>query len=170
MLGGSFGCTEAIPAKKSGIFAFFLLFFSKKIPPFLYPKRHLLNGIYMPNICGTSPTVQRDFFPGRGAPNRHLQQAWKIFPMAAVHPGNILMPRNDPRHQGKLGEGDSHGCCTQEYFDAAEWRQVPGGGQGDVIPMVAAPGSLPNQTEIPVCRPDSCRLPILANYPYWECR
>ena len=81
MLGGSFGCTEVILAKKSGIFAFFFaffciffsLFFSKKIPPFLYPKRHLLNGIYMPNICGTSPAVRWDFFPGGGAPNRRLQ-------------------------------------------------------------------------------------------------
>ena len=124
----------------------------------------------MPNICGTGPAVRGDFFPGGGAPNRRLQQAWKIFPTAAAHPGNILMPRNDPRRQGKPGEGDSHGCCTREYFDAAEWRQAPGGGQGDVIPTVAAPGSLPDQTEIPVCRPDSRRSPIPANYPYWECR
>ena len=124
----------------------------------------------MPNICGTGPAVRGDFFPGRGAPNRRLQQAWKIFPTAAAHPGNILMPRNDPRRQGKPGEGDSHGCCTWEYFDAVEWRQAPGGSQGDVIPTVAAPGSLPDQTETPVCHPDSRRSPIPANYSYWECR
>ena len=101
MLGGLFGCTEAILAKKSRIFAFFFTFFSKKIPLFLYPKRHLLNGIYMPNICGTVPAVWQDFFPGGDAPNRHLQQAWKIFPTAAAHPGNILMPWNGARCQGE---------------------------------------------------------------------
>ena len=102
MLGGSFGCTEVILAKKkTGFLHFFFTFFSKKIPPFLYPKRHLLNGIYMPNICGTGPTVRRDFFPGRGAPNRRLQQAWKIFPTAAAHPRNILMPQNGARCQGE---------------------------------------------------------------------
>ena len=68
-------------------------------------------------------------------------------------------------------ENISHGCSTsREYFDAAEWHQAPGGSQGDVIPTVAAPGSLPDQTETPVCHPDSHRSPIPANYPYWECR
>ena len=55
-------------------------------------------------------------------------------------PGNILMPWNGAR-------------C-----------------QGDGIPTVAAPRSLPDQTEILVCCPDSHWSPIPANYPYWECR
>ena len=96
------------PAKKKrnflGIFSLFSAFFFQKKPPppaFVSKEVFIKWYIYMPNICGTSPAVWGDFFPGGGAPNRCLQQAWKIFPTAAAHPGNILMPWNDPRRQGE---------------------------------------------------------------------
>jgi len=32
----------------------------------------------------------------------------------AAHPEDFLMPRNEPRRQGRPGEGCSHGCYTRE--------------------------------------------------------
>ena len=150
--GGRLGAQRQSHQKKVGFFwvfffCFFLFFFfffwKTPLPPLLYPKRYLLNGIY---TC-------------------------LIYVELALQCGGIFFQVRVPQQTPAASmENIYHGCsASREYFDAVEWCQVPGGSQGDVIPTVTASGSLPDQTEILMCHPDSRWSPILANYPYWEC-
>ena len=107
-------------------FQFFFFFFSK-IPPHFIPKQCLLDGYLPTYIYRNRPAVQGIFFPGRGAPNRHLQQVWKVFPTAAVHPGNFWYHGNSPRCQGRPGEGGSHSCYTGEPTQSNWDPSVPPG-------------------------------------------
>ena len=143
MLRGSSGCPEVIPPKKSGIFWVFFCFF----PLFFFQKT-----------------------PPPAFVSKEVFIKWYIYMpnICGTGPAVRGYPQQTP---AASMENISHGCsASQEYFDAAEWRQVPGGSQGDVIPTVAAPRSLPDQTETLVCHPDSCQSPIPANYRYWECQ
>ena len=104
---GLSGSSEAVLTKKNGIFPFFFPLFSlffKNSPTYLYPKICLLNGyipIYMCLIMWKRTRGAGYFFPGRGAPNRCLQQVWKVFPTIAAASGNILTPRNGTRRWGE---------------------------------------------------------------------
>ena len=51
-------------------------------------------------------------------------------------------------------------------FDTTETAPGTRGGQGKVVPMVAIPGSPPDQTGIPVCHLGSHRSLIPAIHPY----
>jgi len=59
----------------------------------------------------------------------------------AAHPEDFLMPRNEPRRQGRRGKG---------------------------VPTVATPGSPPDRAGMPGYHPESCQSPVPAIHQYWE--
>ena len=93
------------------------------------------------------------------------------------------------------GEIISHGCCTRGFFfdaamspgavgsqgkgfpmiatpgiffDAAGWAWASWKARIKVFPTIAAPGSPPDQANMLVCHPESCRSPIPAIHLYLE--
>jgi len=95
------GC---IPVRKMRVLL--LLLFSI-FPSFLYSKKSSIEPL--PNYIRICP-IQEEGSPhggiifSAGGPGSRARQVGKVVPTIETHPGDILMPRIEPRRQGKPGE------------------------------------------------------------------